>query len=43
MHGSFRVTLEDSARIDQVHRALCGSRRTGDCPGGLVLLDHSPR
>jgi hypothetical protein len=43
MHGSFRVTLEDPARIDQVHLALCGSRRTGACPGGLVLLDHSPR
>jgi hypothetical protein len=43
MHGSFRITLEDPARIDQFHRALCGSRRTGDCPGGLVLLDHSPR
>jgi cell division protein FtsX len=43
MHGSFRVTLEDPARIDQFHRALCGSRRTGACPYGLVLLDHRPR
>jgi FtsX extracellular domain len=43
MHGSFRVTLEEPARIDQFHRALCGGRRTGDCPFGLVLLDHRPR
>jgi FtsX extracellular domain len=43
MHGSFRVTLDDAARVDQFHRALCGSRRTGDCPYGLVLLDHQPR
>ncbi len=43
MHGSFRVTLEDPARIDQVHLDLCGSRRTGACPDGLVLLDHQPR
>jgi cell division protein FtsX len=43
MHGSFRVTLEDPARIDQVHRALCGSRQTGACPGGLVVLEHRRR
>jgi hypothetical protein len=43
MHGSFRVTLEDAARVDRFHRALCGGRRTGDCPYGLVLLDHQPR
>ena len=44
MHGSFRVTLRDAARIDDFHRALRGSRRTGSCPFGLVLLDHpAPR
>ena len=43
MHGSFRVTLEEPARIDQVHLALCGSRRTGDCSGGLVVLEHPRR
>jgi hypothetical protein len=43
MHGSFRVTLDGAARIDQFHRALCGSRQTGACPFGLVLLEHPRR
>jgi cell division protein FtsX len=44
MHGSFRVTLRDAARVDEFHRALCGSRKTGSCPFGLVLLEHpAPR
>jgi cell division protein FtsX len=42
MHGSFRVTLDDPIRVGHVHQALCGSRKTGDCPFGLVLLDNRP-
>jgi cell division protein FtsX len=43
MHGSFRVTLDDPARVDAFHQALCGGRKTGDCPFGLVLLDNRSR
>jgi cell division protein FtsX len=39
----FRVTLDDPTRVDQFHRALCGSRRTGDCPDGIVVLAHPRR
>jgi cell division protein FtsX len=41
MYGSFRVTLDHPTRVDRIHMALCGSRRTGSCPYGLVLLDHT--
>jgi cell division protein FtsX len=37
----FRVTLRDPTRVEAFHRALCGSRRTGDCPAGLVVLAHA--
>jgi cell division protein FtsX len=43
MPGSFRVTLDDATRVGHLHRALCGSRKTGACPFGLVLLDNRPR
>ena len=43
MHGSFRVTLDDPIRVDAFHQALCGGRKTGDCPFGLVLLDNRSR
>jgi cell division protein FtsX len=38
--ASFRVTLEDPKRVDEFHRALCGSRQTGAC-AGLVVLEHA--
>jgi cell division protein FtsX len=38
--ASFRVTLDEPRRVGQFHRALCGSRRTGDCAEGLVVLEH---
>jgi hypothetical protein len=40
MPGAFRVALDDPARAREVHLALCGSRTTGECPGGLVVLEH---
>jgi cell division protein FtsX len=40
---SFRVTLEDPARIDAFHRALCPSKRTGDCGKGIVVVRHPRR
>ena len=40
MHGAFHVTLDGPARVRAFHLALCGSRRTGECPGGLVVLEH---
>jgi len=42
MHGSFRVTLDDRVRVGHLYQALCGGRKTGDCPFGLVLLDNRP-
>ena len=38
--GSFRVALDGPARVGEFHLALCGSRTTGDCAGGLVILEH---
>jgi cell division protein FtsX len=38
--GAFHVTLDGPARTGEFHRALCGSRKTGACAGGLVLLEH---
>jgi FtsX extracellular domain len=40
---SFRVTLEDPVRIDAFHRALCPSKRTGDCGEGIVVVRHPRR
>jgi hypothetical protein len=40
MPGAFRVALDDPARAGDVHLALCGSRTTGECPAGLVVLEH---
>jgi len=38
--GAFHVTLDGPARVREFHLALCGSRKTGDCAGGLVVLEH---
>jgi cell division protein FtsX len=43
MRAAFRVALDEPARAGEVHRALCGSRRTGECPGVLVVLEHPRR
>ena len=40
MPAAFRVALDEPARVREFHLALCGSRRTGDCAGGLVVLEH---
>jgi cell division protein FtsX len=40
MPAAFRVALDDPARTQAFHLALCGSRTTGACPGGLVVLEH---
>ncbi|HJU00727.1 MAG TPA: permease-like cell division protein FtsX, partial [Actinomycetes bacterium] len=40
MPGAFHVTLDGPARVQEFHRALCGSRTTGECAGGLVVLEH---
>ena len=40
MRAAFRVALDEPARAGEVHQALCGSRRTGACPGVLVVLEH---
>ena len=40
MRGAFRVTPDQPGRVRQFHLALCGSRTTGKCPGGLVVLGH---
>jgi cell division protein FtsX len=42
MRAAFRVALDDPARAGEVHRALCGSRKTGAC-GGPVVLEHPRR
>jgi cell division protein FtsX len=43
MLAAFHVALDEPARAGEVHRALCGSRRTGACPGVLVVLEHPRR
>jgi cell division protein FtsX len=43
MLAAFRVALDEPARAGEVHQALCGSRRTGACPGVLVVLEHPRR
>jgi cell division protein FtsX len=43
MRAAFRVALDDPAQAGEVHQALCGSRTTGACPGGLVVLEHPRR
>jgi cell division protein FtsX len=43
MLAAFRVALDEPARAGEVHRALCGSRRTGACPGVLIVLEHPRR
>jgi cell division protein FtsX len=40
MPGAFHVTLDSPARAGEVHLALCGSRRTGECAGVLAVLEH---
>jgi len=40
MHGAFHVTLDGPARVQEFHLALCGSRKTGACAGGLVVFEH---
>jgi cell division protein FtsX len=40
MHGAFHVTLDGPARVQEFHLALCSSRKTGECAGGLVVLEH---
>jgi cell division protein FtsX len=40
MRGTFHVTLDGPARVQAFHLALCGSRKTGECAGGLVVLEH---
>jgi hypothetical protein len=39
--GAFHVTLDKPARTEAFHRALCGSRQTGACAGGLVVVEHA--
>jgi len=41
MRGAFHVTLDAPARVQEFHLALCGSRKTGACAGGLVILEHT--
>ena len=38
--GAFHVTLDAPARVQEFHLALCGSRKTGECAGGLVVFEH---
>jgi cell division protein FtsX len=38
--ASLRVTVEEPARSGEVQDALCDNRRTGACPGGLVVMLH---
>jgi cell division protein FtsX len=40
MRAAFRVALDQPSRVREFHLALCGSRTTGECPGGLVVLEH---
>jgi cell division protein FtsX len=39
----FHVALDRPARAAEFHQALCGSRTTGKCAGGLVVLEHPRR
>jgi cell division protein FtsX len=41
--ASYRVTLRQPMRVSEFHRAFCGSRRTGDCPDGVLLVEHPRR
>jgi cell division protein FtsX len=41
--GAFHVTLDGPTRAHEFHLALCGSRKTGACAGGLVVLEHTRR
>jgi cell division protein FtsX len=41
--ASLRVTLREPVRVGAVHRALCGSRRTGACGDAIVVLEHPRR
>lgn len=41
--AAFRVALDQPSRVREIHVAFCGSRRTGDCPGDLVVLEHPRR
>jgi cell division protein FtsX len=43
MPAAFHVALDRPARVEAFHRALCGSRTTGECAGGLVVLEHPRR
>jgi cell division protein FtsX len=43
MHGAFHVSLDGPARVQEFHLALCGSRKTGACAGGLVVFEHPRR
>ncbi|HEY6709879.1 MAG TPA: permease-like cell division protein FtsX [Actinomycetota bacterium] len=40
MRASFRVALDQPNRVAEFHLALCGSRKTGECAGGLVVFEH---
>jgi cell division protein FtsX len=40
MRASFRVALDQPTRVAEFHLALCGSRKTGECAGGLVVFEH---
>jgi cell division protein FtsX len=40
---AFHVALDEPVRVGEFHRALCGSRTTGRCAGGLVVLEHPRR
>jgi hypothetical protein len=41
--GAFHVTLDGPPRVHEFHLGLCGSRKTGACAGGLVVLEHPRR
>jgi FtsX extracellular domain len=43
MPAAFHVALDRPARVQAFHQALCGSRRTGACAGGLVVREHARR
>jgi hypothetical protein len=42
MLGAFHVNLDVPARARAFHLALCGSRKTGEC-AGLVVLEHASK
>ena len=39
--AAFHVALREPVRVAEFHRALCGSRTTGTCAGGLVVFEHA--